>query len=93
LVGGCIYTPSTSHYECLAAPTTLYSLLEHCKSTKHSEVISKVLIPCKDLISAHESQLEHTPHALGFSWSSEGLWLITLGDRHHLDGLTAIGVR
>jgi hypothetical protein len=40
----------------------------------------------------HERHLEHTPHALGFSWSSEGLWLITLGDRHHLDGSVAIGV-
>jgi hypothetical protein len=41
----------------------------------------------------HESHLEHTPHALGFSWSSEGLWLVTLGERYHLDGLVAIGVR
>jgi hypothetical protein len=29
----------------------------------------------------HESHVEHTPHALGFSWSSESLWLVTLGDR------------
>jgi hypothetical protein len=38
--------PSTTHYECLAAPTHLYSLLEHCKSIKHSDVISKIIIPC-----------------------------------------------
>jgi hypothetical protein len=44
-------------------------------------------------ISAHESHLEHTPHALGFSWSSESLWLIILGDRHHLDDSVAIGIR
>jgi hypothetical protein len=42
-----------------------------------------------DLISASESHLEHTPLALGFSWSSESLRLVTLGDRHHLDGLVA----
>ena len=46
-----------------------------------------------DLISASESHLEHTPHALGFSWSSESLRLVTLGDRHHLDGLVALGAR
>jgi hypothetical protein len=46
-----------------------------------------------DLISASESHLEHTPHALGFSWSSESLWLVTLGDRHHLDGLVVIAAR
>jgi hypothetical protein len=40
----------------------------------------------------HESHLEYTPHALGFSWFSEGLWLITLGDRHHLDDSVEIGV-
>jgi hypothetical protein len=40
----------------------------------------------------HESHLEHTPHALGFSWSCESLWLITLGDPHHLDGSVAIEV-
>jgi hypothetical protein len=39
----------------------------------------------------HESHLEHTSHALGFSWSSESLWLVTLGNRHHLDGSVAIG--
>jgi hypothetical protein len=43
--------------------------------------------------SVYESHLEHTPHASGFSWSSESLWLIGLGDRHHLDGLMVIGVR
>jgi hypothetical protein len=41
----------------------------------------------------HESHLEHTSHALGFYWSSESLWLVTLGDRYHLDRLVAIGVR
>jgi hypothetical protein len=41
----------------------------------------------------HESHLEHTPHALGFAWSSEGLWLITLGDQHHLDSSMVIRVR
>jgi hypothetical protein len=41
----------------------------------------------------HESHLEYTPHALGLSWSSESLWLVTLDDRHHLDDLVAIGVR
>jgi hypothetical protein len=45
------------------------------------------------LISASESHLEHTPLALGFSWSSESLRLVTLGDRHHLDGLVALGAR
>jgi hypothetical protein len=39
----------------------------------------------------HESHLEHKLHALGFSWSSESLWLITLGYQHHLDGSVAIG--
>jgi hypothetical protein len=52
----------------------------------------RILIPHLDLISASESHLEHTPHALGFSWSSESLRLVTLGDRHHLDGLVALGV-
>jgi hypothetical protein len=28
-----------------------------------------------------------------FSWSSESLRLVTLGDRHHLDGLVALGAR
>jgi hypothetical protein len=40
-----------------------------------------------------ENHLEHTLHALGFSWSSESLWLITLGDRHHIDGSMVIGAR
>jgi hypothetical protein len=44
-------------------------------------------------IPTHESHLEHTPHALGFSWSSESLRIITLGDRHQLDGSVAIAVR
>jgi hypothetical protein len=46
-----------------------------------------------DLVNARESDLDHTPHALGFSWSSESLRLVTLGDRHHLDGLVALGAR
>jgi hypothetical protein len=46
-----------------------------------------------DLTSASESHLEHTPHALDFSWSSESLWLVTLGDRHHLDDFVAFGAR
>jgi hypothetical protein len=45
------------------------------------------------LISASESHLEHTPLALGFSWSSESLRLVTLSDRHHLDGLVVLGAR
>jgi hypothetical protein len=45
------------------------------------------------LISVHECHLEHTPHALDLSWSSESLWLITPGDRHHLDDSVAIGAR
>jgi hypothetical protein len=41
----------------------------------------------------HESHLEHTPHVLGCSWSSENLWFITLGDRHHLNDLVVIGAQ
>jgi hypothetical protein len=88
-----IHTSTTSHNKRLTAPTHLCSLLDHCKSTKHSEVISKIIIIYYNLISAHESHLKHTPHALGFSWSSESLWLITLGDWHHLYDLVTIGVR
>jgi hypothetical protein len=44
-----------------------------------------------DLISTSESHLEHTPLALGFSWLSESLRLVTLGDRHHLDGFGGVG--
>jgi hypothetical protein len=46
LGGWGIYIPSTSHSYCLATPTNLNSLLEHCKSTKPNEVISKIIISC-----------------------------------------------
>ena len=52
-------------------------------------------------LGLHSSEIEsHLVHcikllifeALGIS-SSESLWLVTLGDRHHLDGLVALGAR
>ncbi len=37
------------------------------------------------LISASESHLEHTPLALGFSWSSESLRLVISASESHLE--------
>jgi hypothetical protein len=56
-------------------------------------VFSGTYMRCTRLCSLNPGvTLEHTPHALGFSWSSEGLWLIIIDDHHHLDGSVAIGV-
>jgi hypothetical protein len=87
-----IYTPSTHHIQCLASHIKSCTLKEHSKNQSLVRRLEN-LNPALDLISANESHLEHTPLALGFSWSSQSLRLVTLGDQHHLDGMVALGAR